>query len=111
MAASISLMEMSLILIVPLVMFGGMAAALLVLIYGIVKKRPAVIAASVAAPFLLIVGGFLFVGLARFKSEQAHRRQPFGHRLGSKCRRCRQLLRCRPSTMDSQMSSSKPTGW
>ena len=44
-----ALMELSLVLLVPLVLFGGMAAALFGFIFGIVKKRPGVIAASVGA--------------------------------------------------------------
>jgi hypothetical protein len=68
MASGPSLSEMLLIVLVPLVVFGGMAAALFGFIFGIVKRRPGVIAASVAAPFLLLVVAAMFVWTARTTS-------------------------------------------
>jgi hypothetical protein len=56
-----------LLILLPLILLGGLAAVVFGIVYAIVNKRPGVAVASIVVPIVLVIGAgtlFLFVGLA-----------------------------------------------
>jgi hypothetical protein len=71
-----SLIEMMLIALVPLVVFGLVTAGLFLFVYGVVKRRLGIVMASFAAPFAILLFGYMVLGIARFRSAENFNEAP-----------------------------------